>query len=95
LKTPSPRARIHGLRLAGGVETPIFASAKSNIELALRAFDSGDQSSELALRLTQFLDRGMTEPLVPLAMMYEDGSNGLARDPDSALEFYERAAAFG
>jgi TPR repeat protein len=72
--------------------TPIFASPRSDIEHALHAFRAGDLSPELGVRFQALLRRGDLTASYCLGCMYEDGTNGLARDLDRALECYEAAA---
>jgi TPR repeat protein len=72
--------------------TPIFAAPRSDIDLAFHAFNAGDLSSELGNRFQAFLRRGDFLAAYCLGCMYEDGTNGLPRDIDKALECYVSAA---
>lgn len=61
------------------------------LESAIRAFDSSDQSSELLEEFRILAAKGLKEAHFFLGCIYEDGSNGVSRDQQSALRFYEES----
>lgn len=61
------------------------------IERAIAAFDRGDQSAALLEEFRLLAERGVKEANYFLGCIFEDGSNGAARDLQKAIEHYEES----
>ena len=72
------------------IEFPTNRSFK--MEQAIKAFDAGDDSVELAEEFRSLANDGFPEADYFLGCMYEDGTNGLSKELPLALNHYEKAA---
>lgn len=65
-------------------------TVEQRVEAAITAFDSGDGSNALFEEFTDLIDLGWVEACYYVACMYEDGSNGVQKNPAYAFFYYKR-----
>ena len=79
------------MRSDSGSIVPLRLSDEVRLEKAIDAFDAGDQSPELFKEFTDLIDRGVKEANYFVGYMYEEGSNGVEKNPAYALHYYEKS----
>ncbi len=62
------------------------------LELAIQAFDSGDNSKKLFDEFVDLINMGVKEANYYVGCMYEDGSNGVDKNLEFAFFYYKKAA---
>lgn len=63
----------------------------SRLEAAIRAFDSGDNTKELYEEFIDLIDNGCKEANYYVGCMYEDGTNGMQKNPAHAFFYYTQS----
>lgn len=66
-------------------------SDRIRLEQAIQAFDNGDSSHRLFEEFMLLANKGLREANYFVGCMYEDGSNGIPKNPESALRYYEHS----
>jgi TPR repeat protein len=61
------------------------------LDRAIKAFDSGDKSHALYEEFFNLAKKGIREANYFVGCMYEDGSNGVSKNVETALQFYENS----
>jgi len=67
------------------------ATVESRLEAAIRAFDSGDESRELHSEFVDLINKGSKEANYYVGCMYEDGTNGVPKNPEHAFFYYKQS----
>ena len=67
------------------------ATADSRLELAIKAFDSGNNSNNLLSEFLDLIDKGSKEANYYVGCMYEDGTNGIQKNPEYAFFYYKQS----
>lgn len=63
----------------------------ARLEMAIKAFDASDDSPDLFKEFIDLIDRGFKEANYFVGCMYEDGTNGVEKNPYHALHYYEKS----
>jgi TPR repeat protein len=63
----------------------------TRLETAIKAFDSGDDSPDLFREFVDLIDHGFKEANYFVGCMYEDGTNGVEKNPHHALHYYQKS----
>jgi len=72
------------------VELP--SSVETRLENAIAAFDAGDNSRALLDEFLDLINKGSKEANYYVGMIYEDGTNGVEKNPEFALFYYQKSA---
>lgn len=67
------------------------STTESRLEAAIRAFDSGDKSKELLDEFIDLINKGFKEANYYIGCMYEDGTNGVQKNPEHAFFYYKQS----
>lgn len=64
---------------------------ESRLEAAISAFDSGDNSRKLHDEFVDLINKGCKEANYYVGCMYEEGTNGVQKNPEHAFFYYKQS----